>query len=117
MPITITIDDHTNPPFTFDISDDVIASLDQRRTVTLVDLQPEGVFAPRYNSVKEMIVGVVIDDHVKPSLKDFPTPRVAAARVALKNAQDACDAAERAEWAPALGVGNNAGQGNNPNRP
>jgi hypothetical protein len=96
MPTTVTWDDGNGTPATFTVPDDVFGSLDNFRQ-TLQSFDPASHrMVVNYATVKDMIVGIVVQSIVIPALRLFPTANLQVAQANLEAAQQALTQAQAA---------------------
>lgn len=91
--VTITWQDGANAPEKVTIPDAVLASLERFRNGPCMQTAKGG---PAHATVKDMLIGSLMEIVIKPALHQFPTPEIVdlaakadAAQVALKKAHAA----------------------------
>lgn len=102
--ITVTWTDGNGPAEEWVIDDGMISSLDKFRQAMVGNRQVvpgKWVTGPRFETVKDMIVGVFMQHVVRPCLEMFPPPEIVALEDQAKAAQTA---AETARSQAAVGI-------------
>jgi hypothetical protein len=105
MGLTITVQQDSNAPQEFTMSDDVVASLDSYRRNQTVTQAVDGLVTsvPAYATLMEMIVGIFTQNLVKPAFLAFPPASLSTAAQQAATAQAALAAAQAAAIQGALG--------------